>query len=72
MDNYLTPAAVAQRLRLHTRTLMRKRQDGSGPAYMKIGSRVLYRLDEIDKWLAANTYRHRAEELVRKAGMSRG
>jgi hypothetical protein len=32
---------------------MRKRQDGSGPAYLKIGSRVLYRLDEIDKWLAA-------------------
>ena len=71
MDSYLTSAAVTQRLGLHTRTLMRKRQDGSGPAYLKIGNRVLYRAHDVDEWLAANTYRHRAEELVRKAGMSR-
>ena len=34
------------------RTLQRMRQDGSGPAFIKVGRLVRYRQSDLDSWLA--------------------
>ena len=35
----------------------RKRVDGSGPVFMKLGSRVVYRWSDVEKWLAGRARR---------------
>jgi predicted DNA-binding transcriptional regulator AlpA len=52
---YLTQLEVAALLRLSPRTLERHRVSGTGPAYTKLGRRVVYRRDEVDAWAARNT-----------------
>jgi predicted DNA-binding transcriptional regulator AlpA len=52
---YLTQLEVAALLRLSPRTLERHRVSGTGPAYTKLGRRVVYRRDEVDDWAARNT-----------------
>lgn len=37
---------------LSSRTLQRQRQDGTGPAFIKIGRLVRYRQSDLDAWLA--------------------
>ena len=54
----LTPEELAARLRSKPRTLERWRTDGSGPSYIKIGRRVAYRLDDVEKWLAQQRRAH--------------
>lgn len=49
-----------------TRTLMRKRVDGTGPVYARLAGRVLYRRTDLDLWVARHIVRHRAEELSRR------
>lgn len=39
--------------RLSVQTLAKKRLDGSGPKFLKLGSRVGYRRSSVDEWLAA-------------------
>ena len=34
------------------RSLQRKRQDGTGPAFIKVGRLVRYRQSDLDTWLA--------------------
>jgi excisionase family DNA binding protein len=49
----LTPAEVAERLRVSTRTLEFWRHQGRGPAYVKIGKRVRYRPDDVERFIEA-------------------
>jgi len=58
---YLTQREAADYLRLSPRTLERFRVSGSGPRFTKAGRRVLYRIDELDKWTAARTFTSTAE-----------
>lgn len=53
---FLTPAQLAQRWNgaVTTGTLANWRNQGKGPAFQKIGSRVLYRLDQVQNYEAAN------------------
>ncbi len=37
---------------LSSRTLQRKRRDGTGPVYIKVGRLVRYRQSDLDAWLA--------------------
>jgi predicted DNA-binding transcriptional regulator AlpA len=63
---YLDEAEFAQRYRLGRRTAQRWRKTGQGPAWVRLGARrVLYRLSDVEKWAAARTYAHRADELAR-------
>ena len=49
----LVPQAnLAQLLNVSERTLERWRVEGTGPVYVKAGRRVLYRRDDIERWLA--------------------
>ena len=38
-------------------TFEKLRLTGGGPVYSKIGRRVVYRIDDLDAWLAANRRR---------------
>ena len=38
-------------------TFEKLRLTGGGPVYSKIGRRVVYRIDDLDSWLAANRRR---------------
>ncbi|WOF72440.1 helix-turn-helix domain-containing protein [Parvibaculaceae bacterium PLY_AMNH_Bact1] len=41
---------------LHYSTLAKKRMEGDGPAYLKLGRKVLYSQSTLDKWLAERTH----------------
>jgi hypothetical protein len=43
-----TPRQLAQRWHISEKTLERWRMQGTGPAFMKLGGRVLYRIDQIE------------------------
>lgn len=51
----LTEAAVAKRLgdAVTVPTLRNWRFLGRGPDYLKIGKRVLYRADDVDRWITS-------------------
>lgn len=51
----LTQAETAELLRLSERTLERWRVSGDGPVFCKLGKkRVLYRRDDLEKWIASH------------------
>ena len=47
---YLRTPDAALRVGLSARTLEKHRCYGTGPAYRKLGGRVLYAIDELDAW----------------------
>lgn len=47
---HLTTDQAAQRLHMSKGGLANMRSYGGGPRYMKIGRRVLYPVDEIERW----------------------
>ena len=51
MVRLLTAREAAVALRLSERTLERLRVTGDGPAYSKLGRRVLYRECDLDAWV---------------------
>jgi len=65
-DTYLTEEEFAARYHVGRRTAQRWRHTGDGPAWVRLGPRrVLYRLSDCERWAAARTFRHRADELAR-------
>jgi predicted DNA-binding transcriptional regulator AlpA len=48
------------------RTWERKRQEGTGPRFITVGRRVLYRLSDIEEWLRQNTFTSTAEAAAAK------
>jgi Helix-turn-helix domain len=51
-----TPAEVAEYLHTSTASLAQDRYRGTGPKYIKRGSRVLYRWSDVLEWLERNTF----------------
>jgi len=51
-----TPAEVAQYLHTTTVALAQDRYRGTGPKFIKRGSRVLYRWSDVLEWLERNTF----------------
>lgn len=47
---------LAKRWRISPRTLERWRVEGFGPAYLKIGGRVIYRLEDIEAYEKAQLH----------------
>ena len=54
-DRLLTPEEVAEFLGMKPNTLARWRSNGIGPAYVKLGSAVRYRREDLDRFVAGNT-----------------
>ena len=53
MPELLNTTEAAQRLRLNLQTLNRWRRQGTGPAYLRVGKKVMYQADQITAWLIA-------------------
>jgi hypothetical protein len=47
---FLTPDALASRWNLTSKTLTQWRWNGKGPSFLKIGHRVLYRVEDIEQF----------------------
>ena len=54
ITKHLHQVHLAERWNLSPRTLERWRWTGEGPAYLKIGGRVVYRLEDIEAYEAEN------------------
>jgi excisionase family DNA binding protein len=52
MLRLLTSQEAAEVLRLSERTLERLRVTGDGPAFSKLGRRVLYRETDLETWVS--------------------
>jgi excisionase family DNA binding protein len=50
-SDLLTPDEAGKYLRCAKQTLARWRCEGGGPAYVKMGTRVLYRRVDLDAWI---------------------
>ncbi len=61
MPTFWTPDEAAKTLRTSARTLERRRLDGSGPKFVKLGGRVLYRPEDIAAWADDRTFASTAE-----------
>jgi hypothetical protein len=65
---HLTQREIAQRWSKSEATIERYRSDGVGPQYLKIGGKVLYRLEDIEQFehdcLYANPHSRVATEGV--------
>ncbi len=57
----LNTEQVAERLGLSISTLAKMRLYGTGPAYSKLGRRVVYRLEDLEAWIAANRFQSTSE-----------
>ena len=51
----LNEIEAAEYLRVSARTLQWWRYRGGGPRYVKLGSRVTYRRNQLDEWIGAST-----------------
>ena len=75
MDLLLTEDFAAV-LKESPRSVERMRSEGTGPPFIKVGRRVLYRPSDVDAWLRQNTFsstadakaakEHESEEAVRR------
>lgn len=52
-DELYSTREVVKRRPLSASWLNKKRTHGDGPVYLKVGRKVLYRLQDIDTWLNA-------------------
>lgn len=64
MDGYLTPKDLASRWKntITLKTLANWRSQGDGPAYTKIGGRVMYRMVDVVRWEDSRTLLRKPEE----------
>jgi predicted DNA-binding transcriptional regulator AlpA len=64
----ITDSQLCEELNVDPRTTLRWRSDGDGPRYVRVGPRrIAYRRADVDAWLAARTFAHRAEEVTAPA-----
>jgi excisionase family DNA binding protein len=57
MEEILDAVAAARYVGLSTSTLAKMRLSGNGPAFLKLGRRVLYRRADLDAWLESRVAR---------------
>lgn len=67
-SNRLTEAELVDYWKISKNTLRKWRSLGTGPIYVKIGGRVLYRREDIAKYEAENLYRCSSERIQNKQG----
>lgn len=63
--NLLSPQKTAEILNVSLRSLERWRGTGDGPAFVRVGARrIAYRSEDVQAWLAARSFPHRAAEMA--------
>jgi len=63
MSPLLTQREAARLLRLSERTLERKRLEGDGPRYLKLGHSVRYREEDLAAWIASRVVNSTSQPL---------
>ena len=61
LDELLTEQSAAERLHLSVKTLQAWRVRGFGPAFVRLGRRVLYRASSLQEFIEANTFKSTSE-----------
>lgn len=60
--NYLSPIDAAHYIGFSASSLAKKRMDGTGPTYVKLGKRkVVYQKTALDEWLARKVHNNTGE-----------
>lgn len=60
-DNLITPAELAERLRVSVAHLANWRYRGVGPKFVKMGKLVRYQESAVEEWLQDNTHQQTEE-----------
>ena len=55
-QRYMTAEQVTRELPVAKATLAKWRWNGTGPNYVKLGARVMYRRVDLDAWIASNVH----------------
>ena len=66
----LNTRKAAARLGLSPRTLARYRMSGTGPAFVRLGRSVRYRIEDLDAWAAGRRKRSRSRNTGTRSGAS--
>ena len=53
---HFTPSTLEEKIGLSKSTLARYRCEGNGPAYIKVGRKILYPKQAVNDWMQENTY----------------
>jgi predicted DNA-binding transcriptional regulator AlpA len=61
LTNFLNTNQAASEFGLSQSWLAKLRLTGSGPQYMKVGKRVLYRRDEFERWIESHSRKSTSE-----------
>jgi hypothetical protein len=56
LDGYLTEHGYAAQRGVTVRTLQRERRLRTGPPWLKVGARVMYRIVAIQNWMLAREH----------------
>ena len=59
--SFLNTQQAASEFGLSTSWLAKLRLNGLGPAYCKVGKRVLYQRDEFERWIASHSRQSTSE-----------
>jgi hypothetical protein len=66
LGEYIDEDGLWERFLIPPRTAQRWRASGGGPAFVRLGRRrVVYRVADVERWLAERTYSSIADELAR-------
>jgi len=69
MPELLSERDLRDRYGIPERTSQRWRVTGDGPPYVRLGvRRIAYRREDVEAWIGARTFPHRAAELVQASG----
>jgi predicted DNA-binding transcriptional regulator AlpA len=60
---FLTTKEAADRIRLSESALEKKRVNGTGPVFVKLGKSVRYEVAALDEWIAAGRHKSTATPL---------
>ena len=67
ITEYIDEDGLYERYLIPPRTAQRWRASGGGPAFVRLGRRrVVYRVADVERWLAERTFSSRADELSRQ------
>jgi hypothetical protein len=66
-DEYIDEDGLWERYLIPPRSAQRWRASGGGPAFVRLGRRrIVYRVADVERWLAEQTFSSRADELSRQ------
>ena len=68
--NLITPETLAERWNMNAATLSQWRWNGRGPQYLKLGRRVMYRIQDIEAFEEQQVRRDTSQGFVQKTLMA--